>query len=151
MKRDIWAGVFLVSVATLRAGENSVAVGADQPKGRQTEQAVDKVDDVARSSKAEIVVGETCQIKLKCNPTTGYNWELKSIDRKIAVPTGEVEFRQSPAKPGMVGVGGSCVLGLKGVNPGKTKAILVYRRSWEKGEPAETYTAEIKVLPKKKS
>ena len=102
-------------------------------------------------AKAVVAVGETFQIKLRCNPTTGYEWELKSINRKIAIPLGPVKFRESPAKPGLVGVGGSCVLDVKGVKPGKTKAVLVYRRSWEKGKPDETFTAEIKVLPKKKS
>ena len=113
--------------------------------------AANKADAVAQASRFEAAVGETFQIKLKCNPTTGYEWELKSIDRKIAAPTGPVEFLQSPAQPGMVGVGGNCVLGIKGVKPGKTKAVLVYRRSWEKVKPVETFTAEIKILPKKKS
>ena len=143
MKRVILAQALLVLAAAVWAG--------DKPEGKHTEQAVNRVGAVAGPSKVEIAVGETFEIKLPCNPTTGYNWELKSINRKVAVPTGPVEFQQSPAKPGMVGVGGDCVLEIKGVKPGKTKAVLVYRRSWEKGQPAETFTAEIKILPKKKS
>jgi inhibitor of cysteine peptidase len=129
MKSVILAGILLAAVAAARAA--------------------DKVEAAAAPGKIEIVVGETFQIKLKCNPTTGYDWELKSIDREIAVPTGEVEFQQSPAKPGMVGVGGSCVLEIKGVKPGKTKAVLVYRRSWEKVKPIETFKTTITVVPKK--
>ncbi len=99
--------------------------------------------------KTNIAVGETFHIQLPCNPTTGYMWELKSLDRDIAAPIGDIEFQQSPAKPGMVGVGGTCVLGIKGVRPGKTTAVLVYRRSWEKVPPLKVYKAAIKVLPKK--
>jgi len=103
----------------------------------------------AGSMKTKITIGEIFQVRLPCNPTTGYMWELKSLDRDIAVPTGDIEFQQSPAKPGMVGVGGNCVLGIKGVKPGKTTAVLVYRRSWEKDPPLKVYKAAIKVLPKK--
>ena len=141
MMRAISVPLVMVLAATAWAG--------DKPKDRQTEQAVSKVGGVSRSDKAEIMVGEVYSIRLTCNPTTGYNWELKSIDRKIAVPAGPVEFQQSPAKPGMVGVGGDCVLGIKGVKPGRTKAILVYRRSWEKGKPAQTSKTEITVVAKK--
>jgi len=103
----------------------------------------------ADSAKAEIAVGEIFSLSLPCNPTTGFNWELKSIDRKIAVPDGPIDFQKSPASPGLIGAGGTCVLPIKGVKPGRTKAVLVYRRSWEKGAPAKTFTARIKVLPKK--
>ncbi|MDD5627810.1 MAG: protease inhibitor I42 family protein [Elusimicrobia bacterium] len=142
MKRAIMAQLALALAAAAWAG--------DKPKEAGTEQAVNKVDAVAQPSQVEIAAGETFEIKLPCNPTTGYNWELQSINRKIAAPTGPVEFRQSPAQPGMVGVGGTCVLAVKGVKPGKTKAVLVYRRPWEKKEkPAQIFKAEIKVLPKK--
>ena len=50
----------------------------------------------------------------------------------------------------MVGVPGMCTLEVVGVKPGKTKAVLVYRRSWEKDvAPARTFTAEITVVKKK--
>jgi inhibitor of cysteine peptidase len=103
----------------------------------------------ADSIKREIAVGEIVPITLPCNPTTGYEWELKAIDRKVAVPSGPIEYRQAPAGPGMAGVGGTCVLPVKGVKPGKTEAVLVYRRPWEKGAPAKTFKVHIKVLPEK--
>jgi inhibitor of cysteine peptidase len=99
----------------------------------------------------QIAVGEIFSIALPCNPTTGYQWELKSINQRIAISTGAVEFQASPTAPGTVGAGGSCVLRIKGVRPGKTMAIMVYWRPWEKGKPAKTATTEITVLPKKKS
>ncbi len=103
------------------------------------------------SIKGEIPVGEVFPLTLPCNPTTGYQWELKSINRKIAVTTGPAQFQQSPAKPGMMGTGGSCLVGIQGVKTGKTKAVFVYRRSGDKGEPAKTFTAHMSVVPKKAS
>jgi predicted secreted protein len=99
--------------------------------------------------KVEVAVGETVPIELACNPTTGYAWEVKSLDRRVAVPAGPAKFREDPEARGMAGAGGSCVIGIKGVKPGKTRAVLVYRRPWEKGGPAKTAAAEITVLPKK--
>ena len=104
----------------------------------------------ADTVKARIAVGKAYVIKLDCNPTTGYDWELKSIDREIAAPKGSVEFKRNKAPRGMVGVPGMCTLEVVGVKPGKTKAVLVYRRSWEKDvAPARTFTAEITVVKKK--
>lgn len=103
--------------------------------------------------KGEVVVGGIFSIKLPCNPSTGFEWEVKSIDSGVAVSTGTVEFQRGPAKRGKVGVGGNCILLIKGVKPGKTTAVLVYRRPWEEREPSQTATFEIEVLPlpKKKS
>ena len=149
MKSVIRVGLFLVSAAIAWAGESQGAAAAQEPRGKQTEQAVNNVDAVAGLSQAEIVVGERFEIKLPCNPTTGYGWELKSIDREIAAPTGAIVLQPTPAKPGLVGVGGTCVLGIQGMKPGQTTAILVYRRSWEKKRPAKTFKTVITVVPKK--
>ena len=96
---------------------------------------------------AVIQVGEVFTARLPCSPTTGYAWELKSVDRKIAVSTGRPRFEKSPAAPGAVGAPGECVVGLKGVAPGKTEAVFVYRRPWEKKKaPLKTATAELTVV-----
>jgi predicted secreted protein len=100
--------------------------------------------------KGEFPVGETFAIELPCSPTTGYQWELKSVNRRVAAPAGPVEFSAAPAEPGAVGTGGSCVLRVKGLKPGKTKAVLVCRRAWDKGEPAKTAVVELVVVPKKR-
>ncbi|MDE2511950.1 MAG: protease inhibitor I42 family protein, partial [Elusimicrobia bacterium] len=68
--------------------------------------------------KADIAVGEVLAIKLPCNPTTGYEWRLKSLDRKIASPSGPITFQKG--EPGLTGAGGVCVLTIKGVKPGRT-------------------------------
>jgi inhibitor of cysteine peptidase len=153
-RRNDMKGIMLAQLAailtcaawTAQAQSPAPVNQADQPR-----QEAKPVVSEADSQKGEIAVGEVFSIKLPCNPTTGFKWEVKSINRKVAAPTGPAEFQESPAASGAVGAGGTCVLRIKGVKPGTTKAILVYRRSWEKGEPAKTSTAEIKVLPKKKS
>ena len=102
--------------------------------------------DGPKQRKVRLSVGQIFHIRLPGNPTTGYEWELKSIDRTIAEPTGTIRYRQNPAPAGMVGVGGSFSLAIRGVKAGKTKVVLVYRRSWEKVAPLKTYTVELEVL-----
>jgi inhibitor of cysteine peptidase len=114
----------------------------------QSRQEAKPAAPAAESQKGEIAVGDVFSVKLPCNPTTGFNWEVKSINRGIAVSTGTAEFEESPGAPGRMGAGGTCVLRIKGVKPGKTKAVFVYRRPWEKVAPAKTFTDEITVLPK---
>lgn len=101
----------------------------------------------ADSMKAEIAVGEVLSIKLPCNPTTGYEWRLKSLDRKIASPSGPMRFQKDES--GLIGTGGVCVLTIKGIKPGRTEAVFVYRRSWGKSAPAKTFTARITVAAKR--
>jgi inhibitor of cysteine peptidase len=133
----------------------AVAVRAAQPEGSAPpDPSAPTAQDVKPAAepdhaKIELAVDATYALTLPCNPTTGYGWELKSLDKKIAATVGAIEFSAHPAKPGMVGAGGSCVLTLKGVKPGKTKAVLVYRRSWEKTAPAKTFTARITVVAAK--
>ena len=96
---------------------------------------------------ALVPVGETCVIQLRGNPTTGYQWELASIDREVVEPVGPAEYQQNQSKRKMVGAGGTYYFVFRGIKPGKTQAVLVYRRSWEKAKPAKTYKADIQVLP----
>ena len=105
---------------------------------------------VAKEPKVHTVrvrAGKIAAIRLYGNPTTGFQWELKSIDREIAEPVGEIAYSPNTTKPGLVGVGGLFSLKVRGVKPGETEAVLVYRRSWEKVEPIQTYKAKIKVRP----
>ncbi|NNN05702.1 MAG: protease inhibitor I42 family protein, partial [Elusimicrobia bacterium] len=91
-------------------------------------------------------VGEIFRVRLPCRPATGYEWRLKSVNRRIAAPAGPEKFQKDDS--GLIGAGGVCVVPIKGVKPGRTKAVFVYRRSWEKVAPAKTFTVRIKVVAK---
>jgi inhibitor of cysteine peptidase len=147
MKGIILAALGLGLAIAARTGRaQSTAPAAQFDPAKPTAKTA---EPVAVSQKGEIAVGEIFTITLPCNPTTGFGWELKSINRRVAVATGPAEYQKGAAAPGMLGAGGACIVRVKGVKPGKTKAILVYRRSWEKVEPAKTVAAEITVVPAK--
>jgi inhibitor of cysteine peptidase len=88
--------------------------------------------------------GGTFLVKLKGNPTTGYNWEAKDLDTQMLEQVGEAAFESS--NPSLVGAGGTLTLTFKALKPGVTTLTLFYHRSWEADvPPAETFTLQVTV------
>lgn len=105
--------------------------------------------DPATAQTRQLAVGETLDIELEGNPSTGYTWEL--------VQTGEPVLRQeapppvpSPAAdantPPVVGAAQPMRWRFVGAQAGKTTLHLVYRRPWEKDEaPVREARYEVEV------
>ena len=71
-------------------------------------------------------IGDTMDVILPSNPTTGYQWAVKSNDDGIEVTEGDYE---APAADGMVGVGGFQMFVVKAVKEGNYSFTLVYKRA----------------------
>ncbi len=85
------------------------------------------------------------EIILKSNPTTGYRWEIATIDSTILIPNG-VEYIADEVHPGMVGSGGRSIVRFRTVKGGKTSVRLIYRRPFENDvAPLKEYTLLIDV------
>lgn len=98
----------------------------------------EKVVTVTETNKdgvIKITKGETLEVRLPGNPTTGYTWEVTQIDRAVLDPLGEPEFIQDDG--GGVGAGGRLVLRFKASQPGECFLRLDYRRPWEVGVAPE--------------
>ena len=77
-------------------------------------------------STVELVTGDTFQIKLNENPTTGYQWSLGT--------TGGLEIVSDnylPPATGLVGAGGIHEWNIKATASGTQQVTGVYSRSWE--------------------
>lgn len=84
------------------------------------------------ASTIDIVVGDTLEIVLKGNPTTGYMWEVASVDTTVLSQVCEPEFRpKSDAR----GSGGKMIMRFKAVSAGHTLLKLIYHRPFEKNKP----------------
>ena len=84
------------------------------------------------ASTIDIVVGDTLEIVLKGNPTTGYMWEVASVDTTVLSQVCEPEFRpKSDAR----GSGGKIIMRFKAVSVGHTLLKLIYHRPFEKNKP----------------
>lgn len=95
---------------------------------------------------AQIAVGETLEIRLGGNPTTGYAWTLEALDESIAAATGPLTYEQKDAEAGMVGVPGTYSMSVRGASPGYTYLRLRYKRAWEKSATC-TLAVRIRVVP----
>ena len=91
-----------------------------------------------------VAPGETFEIRLAANPSTGFAWELGapldgSIVRSIA-------NAYEPKVGDRVGAGGISVWKFEGVAAGRATIVLVYRRPWEpEVAPARTATYSVAV------
>jgi inhibitor of cysteine peptidase len=90
--------------------------------------------------------GDTVQIKLKSNRTTGYSWALAGkLDEKVLKSEGN-EYKVDEHPAGMVGVGGNDVWTFKALAAGRTEIVLGYARPWEKDkEPAQAFKLSVVV------
>jgi inhibitor of cysteine peptidase len=89
---------------------------------------------IDRSDQRATVVanrGDTIEIHLDENPTTGFRWVDVGNDRRL--PLESSEFR--PAADDRVGRGGSRVLRFKAFAPGLVRLDLQLQREWE-GNPS---------------
>src|SRR5208283_997739 len=78
---------------------------------------------------------QVLEIKLPCNPSTGYCWCTTSIDKSSIIQTGDWEFLPEQ-KRSIAGQQGAEVIRFIGVSQGTTELKLEYRRPWEKNEPS---------------
>ena len=93
----------------------------------------------------EALPGYSQEIHLPGNPTTGYCWELASLEPEgILKSAGDPTF--TPVATDRVGAPGTFFFRFAIVAPGAAVLKLVYRRSWEKDvEPLYTATLHVTV------
>lgn len=91
-------------------------------------------------------VGQTMNVRLESNPTTGYTWEVKQVDPAVLAQQGEAEYEPLDAQTTpMVGQGGWQIFRFEAISTGQTTLELVYRRPWEDTPPEITYLLAVTV------
>jgi acetyl esterase/lipase/predicted secreted protein len=108
--------------------------------GAKTIELIDA--DTGKNIKA--AAGDTINLSLKGNPTTGYSWSIAKAAGN-SVKCGKLEYKQRPAPEGMAGVGGHYSLVMKVVGKGGFSITLHYQRPWMKGKKAPASTFALKV------
>lgn len=96
-----------------------------------------------KSRNYSVSVGETVDIKLTSNPTTGYKWHWSNMESVTVVESSGYKYIKD--KPIQHGSGGIEVWTFIGVKPGKETIILEYCRSWDKENPVRIKEVVIKV------
>lgn len=90
-----------------------------------------------------VKAGETFELVLSSNPSTGYHWEIISeLDATIVELVGQNHVPEQPVAPGS---GGMDVWTFRALNVGETTIALGYYPPDPDSEPEETVTFSIQV------
>jgi inhibitor of cysteine peptidase len=115
----------------------AVIAGCAQPGSREAKKLIEKDS----GKLIEMRIGNSILVELPGNPTTGYTWEVSSIDPLILHKSGDSKFSTNS---NVIGSPGKMTLRFKVVGEGKTALVLAYRRSWEKNiAPIKTFSVNV--------
>lgn len=81
-------------------------------------------------------------LKLKGNPTTGYQWTCENKDDIISLNS---KYEQDNKDTEISGAGGTYTFTLTGIKEGETTLTCTYKRNWEETEYDETNEYNVKV------
>lgn len=96
--------------------------------------------DAGRS--VELSIGQILEVALEENPTTGYVWELETVDRDILQPV-QTDYL---VNQNSIGSGGTAIFRFKAGREGRTFLKLICHRSFEKdSKPIGTFAATVLV------
>lgn len=115
----------------------TIITGCMQAGSREAKKVIEK--DSGKT--IEMRVGSSILVDLPGNPTTGYMWEVSSMDRAVLQKIGDHKFSTNS---NVIGAPGKVSMRFRVIGTGKTELLLVYRRSWEKNvAPAKTFSVKI--------
>ncbi len=100
-----------------------------------------ELNNMNNGGEVELRVGDSFELRLSENPTTGYRWILSASVGPIL----EVEDDSfAGPRQGAVGAGGAHVWRFRAAREGAVRLEIEYRRSWEP-RAVETFTVAIDV------
>ena len=128
--------VRLAAVAAALALVLGAGAGCDEPV---------QLGDDDSGTAITLGTGETFEIVLSSNPTTGYSWSAADVPACLE-QEGESEYT-SDAPAGMMGAGGAETWRFTAVEPGEGTLVLQYTRPWESDQeaPVEVYDVDVTV------
>jgi len=92
----------------------------------------------------ELTNGQTFNVTLETNPSTGYSWEVVELNNSIIKKIGEAVSEPNNTEKNMVGAPVMHTFQFEVINTGQTTLKIVYRRSWEKDvAPVNTFSVEL--------
>jgi inhibitor of cysteine peptidase len=104
-----------------------------------------RADENYNGRTVKLAAGESLEIALAENPTTGYRWRLLDA-ATVAANCLLVKDSYEPGHPQMAGQGGIHRWQFQAAEPGACMIELEYRRSWQKDMPPErTFRIHVEV------
>jgi predicted secreted protein len=147
MDRRVWyargvAAAVLVMVVALvaitSAGCGSSATAASGPL---------KLGEADNGNAYTVKVGDTIEVIIPGNMTTGFSWAANLADKDAALlqQVGEPAYVSESTAANLVGGGGTFTLTFKAVAKGEALLKLVYARPWENVAPEKVFTVTLTI------
>jgi inhibitor of cysteine peptidase len=90
------------------------------------------IGKAAKGKTVRIERGDVLVVRLAGNPTTGYQWKVTQVDRRVLKPLG-FRYELPPGTPPPPGAGGTYFFRFKAVGTGSTQLRLVYASASVRG------------------
>jgi inhibitor of cysteine peptidase len=88
-------------------------------------------------------IGDTLEVELMGNPSTGFTWEPASVPQPVLERVGEARFTPDSSA---IGAGGRITLRYRAAQAGQVQLALAYRRAFEAAvPPARTFSLNVTV------
>lgn len=104
-----------------------------------------RITEADAGSTVELHQGQTLEVALPGNPTTGYTWEVVPGAESVLERQGEPAFE---AESELLGAGGVMTLSFEANGQGEATLSLIYHRTFEPGvAPLQTFEVTVVVEP----
>lgn len=98
----------------------------------------------AERRSVELKQGDKLVLHLESNPSTGYQWQVETMNSDLLDWVEGPSF--VPSAPSLIGSGGTSSFGFLALKKGRSSLRLVYRRPWEEGKPpARTVVLRLRI------
>jgi inhibitor of cysteine peptidase len=132
--------LLLLLALTVSSGASCGVTAKSTDKGKDSMNAVKKLQMKDSGTTVKMSTGEKFQIVLDANATAGYKWDITSTENPV------IKLVNSAYKVNsdLIGAGGQQIYYFAVSGKGKTKLQIVYRRPWEKDvKPVKTFDITI--------
>lgn len=142
---SLTASVASVACSAETASDDGEPASSDETDEQDVKAKV--IGEESNGKTVDVQLGRSFTIALAENPTTGYRWRVKSVDRTIGQPK---DVYTPGGQPGQVGSGGTHKFTWKTNSPlnlvGKHKIDFELQRPWsETAPPAKTFSVTIDI------
>jgi inhibitor of cysteine peptidase len=129
------AACFSIALMTADPGDSTAAA-------EQTQTVV--VTDKENQTKVKLSKGDTLELKLQANPTTGFLWVVAKNKEEQLKQQGKTEFLKGDKK--VIGAPTTQIYRFRAEKAGSSELELHYKRPFEKGkEPAKTFKVTVEI------
>ena len=105
-----------------------------------------QLTDANNGGQVTVKVGQTINLQLEANPSTGFGWEVSQVDPTLLAQEGDKTYAPASQNTPVAGGGGWEYFRFTVQQKGETTLRLIYHRAWEKGiEPAKTFEVKIQI------